>query len=271
MKFFDNVYDFVAKKWAMVFAIIGFAAFEMAIIFEFIGGFVGFADGGFGYFVLFSIKELVLAGLVFGFFFKNKKLLITSFVAFITLMVYIIVGGRSEIIGVLYGDNGADVTFAIFGLIYAIAFAFFVLILVFDYVFDFKKLNFLANLSFFIIFATGLAYWITGIVYAAAGANANWTNALIPLFQCASFLFIPAVLALINEETAPLEESPVPEATVENTEVVEPEKLEEEVIEDEVVEAPIEEAPKEEKPAPKEKAPSKKAPAKKPSNKKTTK
>ena len=253
MKFFDNIYDVVAKKWGKVFAIIGFSAYAAAILFEFIGGFVEFKDGGFGYFVLSGIKVAILAGLVFGFFFKHKKLLLTSFVAFLTLMLYAVVGGRAEIVGELYGDSGADVGYGLFGIVFASVVVFYFVILILDYVFNIKKLNFLLHLVFLLIFATGLIYWITGICYAAVGhvsrkgVDPSWTNGLVPLFQCATFLFVPAVLELGNEIVKPApkkEEAPAP---------VEEEKEEapaEEVAKEEAPEV-VEPEVKEDKPAPK--------------------
>ena len=240
MKLFDNIYDFIAKKWAKIFALVGFAAYALALVFEFIGGFVQTSDGALGYIVLFAIQALVLAGLVCGYFFKKEKLLLVSFVAFLTLAVYSIVGGRAQVVAGLYVDQGSDVVYGIFGIVFAVVVACYVALLVLDYVFDFRKLNFLVHLIYLLIFPAGLLYWIMGIVYAAAGTSQTWTNAIVPLFTCLMFLFVPPVLELGNDQ----EPAPAPKAEPEPAPA--PQEVEPEV-----------EPEAEPKPAPK-KAPSKK-------------
>ena len=70
----------------------------------------------------------------------------------------------------------------------------------------------------------GVLAWILGIVGAANSGAVNWTEAIVPLLEAASFLFFPAVLALGVDNQEP---KPEPKQEEKEEEPVEPEVQEE--------------------------------------------
>ncbi|MCR4879374.1 MAG: hypothetical protein K5906_00235 [Bacilli bacterium] len=235
MRFFENVYDFIAKKFVKLFVFIGFGAFVLALLFAFIGGVSTNGDGTFGYLVSLVFNGIIFAGIVIGYFFKKKKMLIASSIALLVLILYNGIVTQTAAVQAVFVDNGADVANWIFGFIFDLVVAAYIVFLVLINLFNFKGLEKISHIIYLAIFPAGLLAWIMGIVFAAN--NGAWYNAIIPLFECASFLFFPGVLAVVLDEPKPApapapakeeaptkEEAPVKEEKKEDApEAVEPE------------------------------------------------
>lgn len=255
MKFFENIYNFIAKKWDKLFVIIGFASYAAMIIFSFIGGVSTNGDGSFGYIVTFIFDAALLLGIVGGYFLKNKNLLFVSFVVYLALTLYTGIVYQTAAVQSVYVDNGADVANWVFGFIFDLVVAAYIVLLILTYLFNIKGLEKIAHILYLAIFPLGLLAWIMGIVFAAN--NGGWYNAIVPLFEAASFLFVPAILIRCEENPilssqSSLKEEPVvnevpnEEEKIEETseEIEEPEVKDEEPTK-EVVEPEVEEEPKE--------------------------
>jgi hypothetical protein len=235
--FFDNIYDFIAVKAKHIFAIVEFAAFAASIFFTCVGGIANDGSEFLHYLFYLVFYGLILTGLMFGYFKKSIRLLFASFISFLVLTVANGLVGDSWGISVLDNAPGVYIAFWIFRLVFDLVAAAYLVLVVLINAFSFKGLEKASHYVFLGILPAGLLYWIFGIVMAAN--DYGWTNALIPLFTCASMLFIPAALAI----GAPEKEAPAPvkeEAKEEPKEEVKEEKPQEEVVEPEVEEEPKE-------------------------------
>ena len=255
MKFLDNCYDFFAKKFPKIMAFVGFGCYLAAHFFVFWGNVTdpNTANNFFNYLLVFAFDAVIIVGLFFGYYVKkDRRLLIVSFVAVLTMILYqgIIEYSNIAAINALNNDNkGPAVAFWIFRLIFSLVVAGYIVFIILIHLFGLKKLEKISHYIFLGIFPFGFIYWICGIVYAA---NYQWWDmGLVPLLEVASYVFIPVVLDVIVKVEEKNEEAV---AALENERAPEAPKAEEP--------APEVEEPKEEKPAPK-KAPAKKAAPKK--------
>ena len=229
--FFDNIYDFIAKTWKHVFAIIGFAAAGAAILLGFIGGLTMTEGKEFlYYFVDFLFEGALLAGVVLGFYRNNRRMLFGSFIGFFTLLFAQTCVGAFSGLSWLSNAEGAYIAYWVFDLFYGLAVGAYLVFLVLVYLFGFKGLEKVLHYVYLAVFPFGVLAWILGIVAAASG-DVNWTTAIVPLLEAAAFLFFPAVLALGTEAPQKKEEpapAPQEEAKEEKKEEpVEPEVQEE--------------------------------------------
>ena len=250
--FFDNIYDFIAKKWRHLFAIIGFSAAGAAILFTFIGG-LSFTKGKefLYYFILLLFEGAILAGVIFGYFKRNRRLLFGSFIAFFAvLFLQTCVQAFGGISGL--GDkNGAQIAYWVFNLLYGIVVGAYLVFMVLVNLFNFKGLEKPFHYIYLGIFPMGVLAWILGIVYVVNVNSDNWTEAIVPLFEAAAFLFFPAVLALSaqpqekKEEPAPAQEEPKEEQPEEPKEEKKPANKKAAPKKEEAVEPEVQEEPKE--------------------------
>lgn len=230
--FFDNVYDFIAKKFRYVFALVGFGAAAAALLLNFIGGLTASDGKEFLYCLIDLLFEgALLTGVVLGYFRRNKRLVFGSFIAFFTLLFSQTCVASFSGLGYLGDMEGAYVAYWVFRLFYGIAVGAYLVFMVLVYLFNFRGLEKVSHYIFLAVFPFGVLAWILGIV-AAANTNVNWTAAIVPLLEAAAFLFFPAVLALGVEVPQELEEEVAPA---------------QEEIQEEPVEPEVEEEPKEDK------------------------
>ena len=194
--FFDNIYDFIAKKWKHVFAIIGFAAAGAALFLEFIGGLTATDGKEFIYYLVDLLFEgALLAGVVLGYFKNNKRFVFGSFIAFFALLFSETCVSSFYGLSFLADMQGAYVAYWVFRLFYGIVVGAYLVFMVLVYLFGFKGLEKVSHYIYLGVFPFGVLAWILGIV-AAANTDVNWTSAIVPLLEAAAFLFFPAVLAL---------------------------------------------------------------------------
>ena len=223
--FFDNIYDFIAKKWRHLFAIIGFSAAGAAILLDFIGGLTATDGKEFLYYLISLLFQgALLAGVVLGYFKRNRKLLFGSFIGFFTLLFSYTCVSAFFGISTLKDAGGAYVAYWIFQLFYGIIVGVYLVFMVLVNLFNFKGLEKPFHYVYLGIFPMGVLAWILGIVGAANSGAVNWTEAIVPLLEAASFLFFPAVLALGVDNQEP---KPEPKQEEKEEEPVEPEVQEE--------------------------------------------
>ena len=250
--FFDNIYDFIAKKWRHLFAIIGFSAAGAAILLDFIGGLTA-TDGKefLYYFISLLFQGALLAGIIFGYFRGNKRLLFGSFIGFFTLLFSYTCVSAFFGLSTLKDAGGAYVAYWIFQLFYGIIVGVYLVFMVLVNLFNFKDLEKPFHYIYLGIFPMGVLAWILGIVGAANSGAVNWTEAIVPLLEAAAFLFFPAVLALSaqpqekKEEPAPVKEEPKEEQPEEPKEEKKPANKKAAPKKEEAVDPEVQEEPKE--------------------------
>lgn len=250
--FFDNIYDFIAKKWRHLFAIIGFSAAGAAILLDFIGGLTA-TDGKefLYYFISLLFQGALLAGIVFGYFRGNKRLLFGSFIGFFTLLFSYTCVSAFFGFSTLKDAGGAYVAYWIFQLFYGIVVGAYLVFMVLVNLFNFKGLEKPFHYIYLGIFPMGVLAWILGIVGAANSGAVNWTEAIVPLLEAAAFLFFPAVLALgvpaqeKKEEPAPVQEEPKEEQPEEPKEEKKPANKKAAPKKEEAVDPEVQDEPKE--------------------------
>ena len=232
--FFDNIYDFIAKKWRHIFAIIGFAAAGAVLLLEFIGGLTDYDGKEFLYCLIALLFEgALLAGIVLGYFKNNKKLVFGSFIGFFTILFSDTCVSSFFGLSFLGNMEGAYIAYWVFKLLYGIVVGVYLVFMVLVYLFNFKSLEKIFHYIYLGIFPLGVLAWIIGIV-ATANADIAWTNAIVPLLEAAAFLFFPAVLAMGTAGNQK-EEKPAP-AKEEKAEEPKEEPKKEEAVEPEVQE-----------------------------------
>ncbi len=239
MKFFENVYGFIAKKWDKIFVLVGLGCYALGLIFTFIGQLTD-TNGKAIFLSLVSLvlNGAILAGLVFGYFFKKKNILLVSLIVFLAFTLQNGLISQAQLVIAVDPNNGAQVASWIFGLFFDLALTAYIVLLVLIYIFNFKKLDKVSHIVYLAVFPLGLLAWIMGIVYTAN--QGSWYNAILPLIEAASFLFIPAFLA--TNVFGELEEEKAEEVAAEakSEEEAPEEKVEEEVPEEKVEESPQE-------------------------------
>ena len=229
--FFDNIYDFIARKWRHIFAIVGFSAAGAAILLTFIGGVTRVPEEFLYYFISFLFKGALLAGIVLGYFRRNRRLLFGSFIAFFTILFADTCVSSFNGISFLDNARGAYIAYWVLQLVYGIVVGAYLVFMVLVYLFNFRRFLKILHYIYLGIFPIGLITWILGIV-AVANNSAVWTEAVVPLLECAAFFFFPAVLALGDSRDEEPRRSPSKKAP-------------KEVVEEEPIEPEVEEEPKE--------------------------
>ena len=253
-KVLDCAYNFIARKQGKLFAIIGFSAFGLAAFIEFIFGLTSTGADALGHIIRLVVYGVILAGMMVGYYKKNRDMLFLSLVVFLSSLIFN--GFLQSSFGIANFKNysGAQITNWVFNFVYYALVAAFVVLVILVRSFGKRSVENASHYIFLVIFPLGIGLWVTGIVLAAN--NLGWNNAIVPLLECIALLFIPPVLNSGEEELeAEAAAEPVIDAVRAKPEVEE----KEEAVEPEVQE---EEPKEEEKPAPK-KAPAKKSASKK--------
>ena len=188
----DKFYYLISQQAARLFVFIGLGCYAALALFGFIAGMIN-APGEFLYLILsLLLNGAILAGLTIGYLKSNDKFMLISIIVVLAFMLAN--DGVTNFAGLSNLGNmpGSYILNWVFSLLLGISVIAFIVFVILNYFFKKYQLNFLLELTYFLVLIFAVLCEISGIVLAADGRG--WENALLPILTAGSYLFIPGIL-----------------------------------------------------------------------------
>ena len=203
----DTAYGIFSQKLSKLFILIGLCAFALEIFIAFLADTIGYSQEIFNYLVTFVFLGLIAVGLFYGHYKSKEPIWAISFIGFLFLRVYQGIVSDSFGVSFLANAGAPRILLWVFTLIYDVAFVAFLVFVALVYLFKIKKLKMALQISYLATLGFAFLAWVFGIVFAATGGA--WENAVLPLFEATSLLFLPGMLEdhLPGELETPSEEA----------------------------------------------------------------